>query len=359
MKKRIIIVGDSFSLGVGADWPPFENVHPLAPPIGDTWIENWKRLTSDYIKDYKLQVNEGIKENTSILESMASLQRMYRAWCNKVLETDYFSLLKEEHPNLTHDEMNLDPGLKHKRQSLESYPGTWSNVLRELLTDIEVINLSQGGNSMGSVVSSLSSFLNTSKNNSQFDTLVFFQAPDPIRKQLILRDLPKWVNTDQEEYNLNLEHLLNLNVATINKITLDKHTDSTYDFTGHNLAYIENDLSIGEWYQNIYNMQQICKANNFSMAWCSAQIPITDIQSNFDNEFSNVMNLDVRFDRMPHQIDSQFESLANMHRDIGIEHVNYEDIFSGCMHFSGEVQKHFAEYMAKSLKDNKDFWWQK
>lgn len=359
MKKRIIIVGDSFSLGVGADYPPFDNVHRLAPSIGDTWIDNWSQLTGDYLKDYKLQVEQGIKENNSILENMTSLQHLYRAWSNKVLDTDYFTLLKEENPNLTYDEMDLEPGLMHKRHTLESYPSTWSNVLNNLLDDIEVINLSKGGNSMASVVSSLSSFLNTSKNISQCETLVFFQAPDPARKHLVLRELPASVNTDQEEYNLNFEYLVDFNVATVNKIILDKHKDSTYDFTDHNLAYIENELFIGEWYQNIYSMQQICKANNFSMVWCPAQIPTSKIQSNFHNDYPNVMNLDVRFDRTPLEIDSQFESLANMHRDIGMEHVDYGDIFSGCMHFSGEVQKYFAEYMAKSLKDNEEFWWQK
>lgn len=27
--------------------------------------------------------------------------------------------------------------------------------------------------------------------------------------------------------------------------------------------------------------------------------------------------------------------------------------------FSGVVQKHFAEHMTKSLKNNEEFWWQK
>ena len=43
MKKRIIIIGDSFSLGVGADFPElFDNAHWLAPKSDSNWFDDWK-----------------------------------------------------------------------------------------------------------------------------------------------------------------------------------------------------------------------------------------------------------------------------------------------------------------------------
>ena len=357
MKKRIIIVGDSFSLGVGADWPPFENVHPLAPYIGDTWINNWKQTTTDYFKDIKLQQRHNIKENQSLLENLSTLQREFRAWQDQVYKTDYFKLMKEKDPecNPTNDEMK--PGIMHKRDSLEHYPHTWSNVLRTLLSDIDVINLSSGGCSMATVVTSLSAFINANTDHDNYETLVFFQAPEPSRKHLITSNIASFIDKDQfTDFNLKLEHILDYNVATNNKIDL---LNEYYDFTGHNLAYVENDLFVGEWFQNIYNMQQICKANDFNMAWCTAQLPIKEVIENKDNMFPNVLELDVRYDRNPFTLDRFFASMTILHRHLGMKHVDYGDIYSGCMHFSGEVQKHFAEYMAKSLIDNEEFWWQK
>ena len=95
------------------------------------------------------------------------------------------------------------------------------------------------------------------------------------------------------------------------------------------------------------------------MAWCTAQLPIKEVIENKDNMFPNVLELDVRYNRNPFTLDRFFASMTILHRHLGMKHVDYGDIYSGCMHFSGEVQKHFAEYMAKSLIDNEEFWWQK
>lgn len=357
MKKRIIIVGDSFSLGVGADWPPFENVHPLAPPIGDTWLNNWRQITADYFTDFKLQVEQNIKENKSILDSMSALQQMYRIWQDSVYEADFYSQMKEIDPDCNPTSEEIKPGIMHKREDLEYYPHTWSNVLNSLLPDIDVINLSVGGASMASVVSSLSIFVNSNSDHNNYETLVFFQAPEPSRKHVVTTDVPPAVNKEQcTDFNYKLEHLIDYNVSGPGKLHI---VDSHHNFKEHNLAYAEKDLFVGEWFQDIFNMQQICKANDFYMAWCTAQIPIRQVMENKDNMFPNVLGLDIRYDRNPFNLDRFFASMVILNRKLGMNYVDHGNIFSGCMHFSGEVQKHFAEYMANSLISNEEFWWQK
>lgn len=357
MKKRIIIVGDSFSLGVGADFPNFDTLNKYAPPLDLVWYENWKVITKSYIENIQLQKTQGIKENPSINERMEQLTKEYIDWQQSVFKVDYHHKFKNDINNLGKQPTDFDlvPGIKVHRTQLLDYKATWTNQLSTLLPDTEIINLSRGGSSMATVVSALSLFINYRNDHSKYQTLVFFQAPDPSRRNYITT-YPDKHETFDCEFEKKLSAIYDYNIIGNSKKSFDY---DTYDWKEHNDAYLLHNLSIGEWYQNIFNAQQICKANDFNMAWCTSAIPINDITSNSDNDYPNMLDIDIRLDRMPHNIDHKFLSLVALHRILGVENIDYSNIYAGCMHFSGEVQKQFAEYMAKSLIDNEEFWWQK
>ena len=63
-----------------------------------------------------------------------------------------------------------------------------------------------------------------------------------------------------------------------------------------------HNLSIGEWHQNVFNAQQICKANDFNMAWCTSA---TSRDTTNLNNHPNMLDFDIRLDRMPHNIDKK------------------------------------------------------
>ena len=362
MKKRIIIIGDSFSLGVGADFPElFDNAHWLAPKIDSNWFDDWKRTSGDLIKDQQLQRLNKIKENESLLENQRRLSAQYIEWTKSVFKTKYFDILKEQDPFCKPEPKDLMPGLRTQGHALRHYPNTWSNQLGALLPDTDVINLSSGGRSMASVVSALSTFISMDTQSNEYETLVFFQAPDPCRKQYITTEHD--YNTLVSEFEFadqELEHKLSYfrdyNVTHGGDMHIGQNK---YNFAAHNTAYVVHDLYIGEWFQNIFNAQQICKANNFHMAWCSSQESVDHIETNKNNLFPNVLDLDIRLDRMPHTIDKEFASLVALHRILGTKNLDFSDIYSGCMHFTGKTQTIVANYMAKSLISNEEFWWQK
>ena len=357
MKKRIIIVGDSFSLGVGADFPEvFDNVNPLAPKIDSTWYENWKRISGDHIKDERLQGLTGTKENESILEHLHKLTDQYNEWTTSVYRTNYFDILKEQDPYCKPTKEEMRPGLRTQGYDLRHYPKTWSNQLDAMLPDIDVINLSKGGCSMASVVSSLSTFINMDTESNEYETLVFFQAPEPCRKQIITTEHDYEISGPETELESKLNYFRDYNINHTTHVYIG---DNEYNFTKHNTAYAIHDLYIGEWFQNIFNAQQICKANNFHMAWCSSQEPVDHIITNKSNLFPNVLDLDIRLDRMPHTIDKEFVSFVALHRILSTKNLDHGEIYTGCMHFTGKAQKVVANYMAKSLISNEEFWWQK
>jgi len=357
MKKRIIIIGDSFSLGVGADFPDvFDNANKLAPKIDSNWYDNWKMISSDHIKDEQLQKRTGTKENLSIIEHLSSLTNQFNEWTLSVYRTDFFRIFKEQNPGCKPAKEDLIPGLKTQGHELRHYPKTWSNQLNDLLPDIDIINLSKGGSSMASVVSSLSTFINMDTKSNEYETLVFFQAPEPCRKQIIKttheRDCPEF----DSEIESKLAYYRDYNINHSTNICID---DNEYNFSKHSTAYAVHDLYVGEWFQNIFNAQQICKANNFHMVWCTSQEHVDHLLTNKNNLFPNVLDLDVRFDRMPHVVDKEFVSLVGLHRIIGVKNLDFGEIYSGCMHFTGKTQKLVAKYLAKSLISNEEFWWQK
>ena len=330
MKKRIIIVGDSFSLGVGADFPEvFDNVHWLAPKIDSTWYEDWKRISGDHIRDERLQGLTGNKENESILEHLRKLTDQYNEWTTSVYRTNYFDILKEQDPFCKPTKEEMNPGLRTQGSDLRHYPKTWSNQLDAMLPDIDVINLSKGGCSMASVVSSLSTFINMDTESNEYETLVFFQAPEPCRKQIIKTKHD--YNTSDSELESKLNYFRDYNINNTTHVYIG---DNEYNFTKHNTAYAIHDLYIGEWFQNIFNAQQICKANNFHMAWCSSQEPVDHIITNKNNLFPNVLDLDIRLDRMPHTIDKEFASFVALHRILGTK--NLDSTILG-IYLAGEI----------------------
>ena len=357
MKKRIIIIGDSFSLGVGADFPNFDALNKYAPPFDTRWYQNWKIITKSYIENIQLQRTQGIKENPSIDERMRQLTSEYVEWQQSVYEIDFNDEFRKDVANqgklpTTSD---LDPGIKMHRSQLRDYEATWTNQLSKLLPDVEIINLSRGGSSMASVVSALSLFINSRNDHSEYQTLVFFQAPDPSRKHFMTTCPDKDYKTDSV-FEDKLSAIYDYNIVGANNIKIN---NETYNWKEHNEAYALHNLSIGEWYQNVFNAQQICKANDFNMAWCTSAIPISDITSNLNNHYPNMLDFDIRLDRMPHNIDKKFLSLVALHRILGVENTDFSNIYAGCMHFTGEIQKIVANYMANSLISNENFWWQK
>lgn len=332
MKKRLIIIGDSFSLGIGANFPEVvynENKTNLR----DSWLKEWKEATCNYLKN-------GTKSNGTLVQI---LYAEYMAW-EKAVITSYKGYE-------TYDQARR----VWARDNIHKHHSSWSNVLKNALKDIEVINLSSGGFSMKSVVSALSVFINMNNNHNEYETLVFFQAPDPARTNLI-NTLPIRKNYDDvAEFNKKIEHLVDYNYATTNNVKPLQSSESVYNLETHNKMFIEHDLFIGEWYQSIFNAQQICKANSFDFVWCTT---VEEQQTLL--KAPNVLNLDISTDRMPHHIDPSFNSLFSKHIDICKENnIDLGNIFAGCRHFSGVAQKHFADYMTKSLISNEEFWWQK
>ena len=365
MKKRIIIVGDSFSLGVGADFPPFENLNKYAPPIEKAWLDNWYQTTTGHYKDIVIrQSDPKVKENTSVHERTAELSREYQTWTRRVFTTDFYKLWKQDNTGQPTNK-DLKPGIQTGR-SLAEYSATWSNQLQSMLPDTEVINLSKPGGSMATVVSALTTYINMNATDDR-ETLVFFQAPDPARRHVITSELNKKLDYEgdieetgvESDFDTKMYYIQDFNIASIHRLKPDANSSDTYDIKDFNKMYIEKNLYIGEWYQNIYNMQSICKANNFNMAWCTSTIPVGDIIHNDKNEYPNVMDIDIRFDRMPHNIDKQFVSFTFKNEILGIKNAKYHEIMSGCRHYTPKVQQLFAKFMANSLITNEDFWWQK
>ena len=364
MKKRIIIAGDSFSLGVGADFPQvFENVNELAPKIREAWMSDWKKASADIIQDGLLVRTTNKRDDQDIHQKYQELGEEYNRWRQSVYNTEYHLMLESK--SIIPTPENTEPGLRHDRVDLVDYEHTWSNVLDGLLDDTEVVNLGRGGSSMASVVSSLSTYINSQQDINDYETLVFFQAPDPARKQVIATKTFDYIDDSgkeikQNHYEKMLTHFKDYNVAAISKLKLFSDTER-YDIEQHNFMYVEHDLYIGEWFQQIYNMQQICKANNFCMAWIPTGILIGQLQKNFLNQYPNVLGLDIRYDRCPKEIDEGFPSMVHKNLQLGIGNSSFDnaDIYSGCHHFTGKVQKLFAMYMAKSLISNEEFWWQK
>ena len=332
MKKRLIIIGDSFSLGIGSNFPEVL-LNEKAINLRDAWHNEWKEATRSYLEN-------ATKSNRTLVQILYS---EYMAW--------EIAVIKSHKGYETYDQARR----VWARDNIQKHHRTWSNVLNNSLDNIEVINLSSGGFSVQSVVSSLSVFININDDHDQYETLVFFQAPDPARTNLI-NTLPIRKNYDTiSEFNKRIEHLVDYNYSTTNIVKPLQSNETSYNLTTHNNMFIEHDLFIGEWYQNIYNAQQICKANGFNFVWCT-----TVEEQHTLLKAPNVLDLDISTDRMLHHIDPTFNSLFSKHIDLSKENnVDLGNVFAGCRHFSGEVQKHFADYMAKSLKDNEEFWWQK
>ena len=358
MKKRIIIVGDSFSLGVGADFPAvFDDVNKLAPKIREDWMSDWKTSSSERIAEDIKIINTNEPEDHEVYDRHNNLSMEYSKWVQSVYTTEYEKILESQ--NISPTEENTQPGLRTSRNLLVNYKHTWSNVLADLLPDIEIVNLSKGGSSMSTVVSTLSAYINQTQNDN-YDTLVFFHAPEPARKHVIST---KSFFPDDTKYHNEIDRLIHhtrdFNISSIGKFRINE--EQTYDIEEHNFMYAENSLYIGEWYQNIYNAQQMCIANNYCFAWSPVSIPLIDIKQNKHNMFPNVLGLDVRLDRIPKEIDEEFVCLYRKHMGLALNNsrINRSEIYSGCMHFTGKVQELFGMWMAKSLVVNEDWWWRK
>ena len=358
MKKRIIIVGDSFSLGVGADFPAvFDNVNKYAPKIREDWLSDWKTSSAERIAEDLKILNTDKSEDHEVYDRHNSLVMEYNKWVQSVYRTDYSKILKSQ--NIAVTEETTQPGLMTSRNLLVDYKHTWSNVLADLLPDIEIVNLSKGGSSMSSVLSVLSAYINQTQNDN-YDTLVFFHAPDPARKHVIST---KSFFPDDTIYHREIDRLINYtrdyNVSSMSKFEINQ--EQRYDIEEHNFMYVENNLYIGEWYQDIYNAQQICIANNYCFAWSPVAIPLIDIKQNKHDMLPNVLGLDVRLDRIPKQIDEEFVCLYRKHMSLALNNpqVDMSEVYSGCQHFTGKVQELFGMWMAKSLVVNEDWWWRK
>ena len=332
MKKRLIIVGDSFSLGIGSNFPEILHDESTAN-LRDSWHKEWKEATRDYLKN-------ATKNNGTLVQILYS---EYMAWEKEVI-TSYKGYE-------TYDQARR----VWARDNIHNHHNTWCNVLKNTLEDTEVINLSSGGFSIKSVVSALSVFININNDHEEYETLVFFQAPDPARTNLINVSPIRENYNGITEFNKRIEHLMDYNYATTNIVKPLQSSESVYNLEIHNNMFIEHDLFVGEWYQGIFNAQQICKANGFDFVWCT-----TVEEQHTLLKAPNVLNLDISTDRMPHHIDPSFNSLFSKHIDVCKENnVDLGNVFAGCRHFSSVAQKHFADYMAKLLISNKEFWWQK
>jgi hypothetical protein len=362
MQKRIIIIGDSFSLGVGAQFPEiFDQIHPYAPKIDSSWLEEFTTAQRQHFENFNLQRSHHADTDTE--QHLKFLCKVYDEWQNKVFNTDIAAKFKEDYPNKDPNKQNLNVGVLSGRGDYVGYPHTWSNVLNDSLDNIQVINLSLGGRSMASVVSALSTYISINNDHHQYETLVFFQAPDPGRKQLISTKTTQYeVNEAYSPFDAKMEFVKDYNIAGPTNVVAYRGAKDTWDFKGHNEMYATHNMSIGEWYQNIFNAQQICKANNFSFAWTTSTLSFHEMGSNsFDeDEFKNVLDLDLRFDRNVVTLDKTFVSLHFKHLQLAI--LNMADkgcIMDGTQHFTKETQKLFAGYLANLLLTHEDWWWSK
>ena len=368
MQKRIIIVGDSFSLGVGAQYPEiFEQVHPLVPKISADWLNNFTTAQREYFENYDLSFQNENDKIKPALDTMAFLTNAYHDWIRSVYHTDIAIKHKEINGRVPKG-TDLKCGVLSSRPDYTNYPHIWSNVLETYLDDTEVINISAGGRSMSSVVSALSTWININNDHDKYETLVFFQAPDPARKQLVATTNKYEYNPEDEftPFDIKMECVNDYHISQENKITPYRDADDSFDFSGHNKMYIAHDMYIGEWYQNIYNAQQICKANNFSFAWTTSALSYHIMQekkngsfSYDDDQFKNVLGLDNRLDRNVVTLDKTFVSLHFKHLQLGV--LNLEDkgyIMDGTQHFSRQTQQLFAKYLATSIISKPEWWWQ-
>ena len=353
MKKRIIIIGDSFSLGVGSEFPNvLSEVHEACPKIRQDFLEEFEKVSGlfyEEIKDapHKLPGEELENKYNSLYEE-------YLEWRNAVLATDLWSLQKERGVEET---LNLDVGMITDRYRYTKYPHTWSSVLNNLLDDVEVINLSRGGYSMGSVLSSLCTWIELNNDHAEYETCVFFQCPDPARKQFFATTKP--VITNGEEFDRRVDHLGDYNISAMREVSMPDESGK-FNIESHSLWYIEKNLYIGEWFQNIYSMQNICKANGFNYVWCSTMIPHGDIKSNRQKAYPNVLGLNLNWNRNIQQIDPEFASLTHKHMKLAFQNLaDVGEMMSGCRHYSRKTQKLFALYLANSLNQHENFWWKK
>jgi hypothetical protein len=140
MQKRIIIVGDSFSLGVGADFPDvFNNVNKLAPKIREGWLSDWQNSCAEVVaEDIKVFSTDKIEDH-GIYDRYNSLSIEYSKWVQTVYTTEYGKILESQNIPVTAE--NTLPGIMASRDRLVDYKHTWSNVLADLLPDIEIVNL--------------------------------------------------------------------------------------------------------------------------------------------------------------------------------------------------------------------------
>jgi hypothetical protein len=324
MKKTILVIGDSFSVGEGADFPG--ELHGMR----DNYYEDHLRLSADY--------NSTVKQKKQPSDDQ------------EIAFHDLFvEFIDWRRDRLMSPEEN---GFLFTRKEFADYPHTWSNVLQDTLGDVEVINLSRGGYSMASIVTALSTWINRCHRGEE--VMVFFQVPEPARKQLVATKEQDDMSNNLLENSLN--HIKDYNIVRGPLIDIN---NQEYDIESHNHLYLEQNLYTAEWYQNIYNLQQICIANGFPFVWCSTGIPHEDIRSNLNDQYPNVMELDIRWDRNIQTIDPNFVSLTNTHMELGLDNCDLDKITAGCRHFTKEVQKQFAHYIAKSLVTHNDFWWQK
>lgn len=321
--KRILVVGDSFSLGEGADFP-----NELLG-VRDNYYEDHLRISADYYSTVKQNKTPSDNQENALHELFVEFIDCRR---------DRLMSLEEN-------------GFLCTRKEFADYPHTWSNVLQDTLGDVEVTNLSRGGYSMASLVTALSTWI--SRCHRGEEVMVFFQVPEPARKQIVTTT-PE--DKSDNVFENSVSHIKDYNIARGPLIDIN---NQEYNIESHNHLYMEQNLYTAEWYQNIYNMQQICIANGFPFVWCNTMIPHQDLKSNLNNEYPNVMGLDIRWDRNIQAIDPNFVALTNTLMDLGLANCDLGKITSGCRHYTKEVQKQFAHYIAKSLITNNDFWWKK
>lgn len=363
MQKRIIIIGDSFSLGVGAQFPEiFDEVNPEAPKIDANWLDEFTNAQRHYFENYNLNDPDSLYDHDSTI--MEALARVFHDWQQSVWATDFGAIHRAKNLNRAPTKEELSFGILSNRGDYIGCPHIWSNVLDKSLDGVEVINLSAGGKSMASVVSALSTYISINNDHNNYDTLVFFQAPDPSRKQLISTKTTFEYQIDQNftAFDEKMEFVKDYNLTGPTNVRPYRGAKDGWDFKGHHEMYIFHNMAIGEWYQNIYNAQQICKANNFSFAWTTSTLSFHEMSINSfdDEEFQNVLDLDVRFDRNVVKLDKTFVSLHFKHLQLAI--LNGHDrgtIMDGTQHFTKHTQKMFAGYLANLLLKHEDWWWSK
>lgn len=361
MQKRIIIIGDSFSLGVGAQFPEvFNDANQYAPKIQSGWQEEFESAQREYYEAFLFD-----NRDTSKKETMDFLTNIFHQWTESVYTTDLEARFKENNIGKHPAESDLQFGILSSRKDYCDYPHIWSNVLDSYLDDVEVINLSCGGKSMASVVSSLSTFISINNDHDKYETLVFFQAPEPGRKQMVATKTTFEYMVDPQftPYDKRMDCVKDFNVHGPTKVKPFRGAEEDFDLAGHHEMYLLHKLYLGEWFQNIFNAQNICKANNFSFAWTTSALSVHEMlekKKNKDDEFVNVLDLDIRLDRNVVTLDNTFVSLHFKHIHLGLTNMADKGcIMDGTQHFTKETQKLFAGYLANLLLTNEDWWWSK